>query len=171
MQVMIKFLNSTKKKTLKEQIINLELNKFSSLKYFSKKVLFILKYKYKINNIVFIDGGSTIKGCEYKYYLRFKTISKQIKNINFDDLENIINEKNVNQFKIKQFKLNRTSKQIFNSYDIRFNISLLLTHYLQLRGFLLASYLFHKITFSTYNRFLRLIVKIEKGQIISLRKF
>ena len=37
MQVMIKFLNSTKKKTLKEQIIDLELNKFSSLEDFSKK--------------------------------------------------------------------------------------------------------------------------------------
>lgn len=63
MQVMIKFLNSTKKKTLKEQITHLQLNEFNSLEDFSKKVLFILKNEYKINNIVFIDGGSTYKTC------------------------------------------------------------------------------------------------------------
>ena len=117
MQVMIKFLNSTKKKTLKEQIIDLKLNKFSSLDDFSKKVLFILKNKYRINNIVFIDGGSTFKGCEYRYYLRFKTTSKEIKTINFDDLENIINEKKVNEIKLRRVKnlMNKIFDKAVNS--------------------------------------------------------
>ncbi|AXX95109.1 hypothetical protein [Arcobacter ellisii] len=123
MQVMIKFLNSTKKKTLKEQIIDLELNKFSSLEDFSKKVLFILKNKYKINNIVFIDGGNTFKGCEYKYYLRFKTTLKEIKSINFDDLENIINEKKVNEIKLIRVKnlMNKIFDKAVN-YEINMDL-------------------------------------------------